>query len=227
MIIYHCKYVAFWSIVIIKTGTGRWLRQLRHPIKRWELRLTRRRSIPHHWVRCLECRLFRDRPTEKEFALDDLKIQKKRSLINCRKTCVVKMVCLRTCVRACVCEQASVRACVRACLRACVLACVRACANACACACIRLDWGPILTRPYFAKLIDRFVNHKWSRMRTNDISGTNFLPGRRPASVEQRGQSALRQIGRPIHETETKYGLARIGPKKHWLCGKVAGLEGR
>ena len=35
--------------------------------------------------------------------------------------------------------------------------------------------GPIRTRPYFAKLIDRCV--KLSRVRTDDISGTNFRPG--------------------------------------------------
>ena len=37
--------------------------------------------------------------------------------------------------------------------------------------------GPIPTRPYFAKLIDRCVNHKLSRVRTDDISGTIFRPG--------------------------------------------------
>ena len=38
-------------------------------------------------------------------------------------------------------------------------------------------YGPVRTRPYFAKLIDKCVNHKLSRVRTDDISGTNFRPG--------------------------------------------------
>ena len=38
--------------------------------------------------------------------------------------------------------------------------------------------GPIRTRPYFAKLIDGCVHHKLSRVRTDDISGRNFRPGR-------------------------------------------------
>ena len=37
--------------------------------------------------------------------------------------------------------------------------------------------GPICTRPYFAKLIDRCVNNKLSRVRMDDISGTNFRLG--------------------------------------------------
>ena len=37
--------------------------------------------------------------------------------------------------------------------------------------------GPIHIRPYFPKLIDRCVDHKLSRVRTDDISGTNFRPG--------------------------------------------------
>ena len=40
-----------------------------------------------------------------------------------------------------------------------------------------MHYGPIRTRPYFAKLIDRYVNHKLSCVRTNDTSGTNFRPG--------------------------------------------------
>ena len=37
--------------------------------------------------------------------------------------------------------------------------------------------GPIRTWPYFAKLIDRCVNHKLNRVRTDNITGTNFWPG--------------------------------------------------
>ena len=37
--------------------------------------------------------------------------------------------------------------------------------------------GPIRIMPHFAKLIDRCVNHKLSRARTDDISGANFRPG--------------------------------------------------
>ena len=88
------------------------------------------------------------------------------------------------------------------------------------------QYGPIRTRPYFAKLIDRCVNHKLSRVRTDDISGTNFRPGQtnikgsdglplRRAVLEQRANphwAIFCLIGRPIHEPKTKYGLVRIGP---------------
>ena len=39
------------------------------------------------------------------------------------------------------------------------------------------EYGTIRSRLYFAKLIDRCVNHKLGRVRTDGISGTNFRPG--------------------------------------------------
>ena len=44
-------------------------------------------------------------------------------------------------------------------------------------------------------------------MQTDDISGTKFRPGQTNIKGSDMG------IGRPIHETKTKYGLVQIGPK--------------
>ena len=85
------------------------------------------------------------------------------------------------------------------------------------------DKGQIRTMPYFAKVIDRSVKFKLSRVWTDDISGTNFRPGQtnikgsdglplRRAVLEQRAKSW----------TKTNYGLVRIGPSKQGHCRERA-----
>ena len=75
--------------------------------------------------------------------------------------------------------------------------------------------------------------YQWDKLSAGPDKHQRF---RRPASEACRsrtkGQSALGHIalvswiGRPIHETTTKYGLVRIGPKSHFffLCCDAFGL---
>ena len=81
-------------------------------------------------------------------------------------------------------------------------------------------YGPIRTRSYFVKLIDRCVNHKLSRMRTDDTFGR----ARQSSKVRTAClwgapfSTALGHIlflvpGQLIHETKSKYGLVAINTK--------------
>ena len=81
-------------------------------------------------------------------------------------------------------------------------------------------YGPIRTRSYFVKLIDRCVNHKLSRMRTDDTFGR----ARQTSKVRTAClwgapfSTALDHIlflfpGQLIHETKSKYGLVAINTK--------------